>query len=362
MFALGDDYMKVEISDSLSLDRKDLQILEILAHNCRCTHAAIAEALHVSKDTIAYRVERLERSGVLSRYVLFVDGRRLGFTRHHLLIRFKSQRLNQTKILAALCAHPAAMWVNTFLGRYDLQVIVDAEDGAALNAIREDLFARCEHAVSDYSVLTHLCDLEFTQLNPVLDLETKFARRRDHSFSDVLAPRRFPVSMRFSRTSLDRLECEALRILADDPRIGVSELAAKMNCDRLTARRKVLALIERRLILSFGGVPNLFALGFVTYYLLVRLQQDVPLETMQKPFGELRNIFYAGRMIGDYDMIVYLNARNPEELENSITLFRRDLGSCVLHYDLLIQDRVHHWRQFTPYLYERTRPTRPRSR
>jgi len=103
---------------------------------------------------------------------------------------------------------------------------------------------------------------------------------------------------------------------------------------------------------SFGGIPNLSKLGFVTYYLLVRLSQDTPLEVRKKPFLKLSNIFYAGNMLGDYDMILYLNARTPEELNTSIGLFRSEIEKYLINYELLVQDKVHHWRQFSKGIYE----------
>ena len=57
-------------------------------------------------------------------------------------------------------------------------------------------------------------------------------------------------------------------------------------------------------------------------------------------------------MIGDYDMILYLNARNPKELNESIELFKSEIENHIIHYDLLVQDKVHHWRQFTQGIYE----------
>jgi DNA-binding Lrp family transcriptional regulator len=112
-------------------------------------------------------------------------------------------------------------------------------------------------------------------------------------------------------------------------------------------KRHIQRLIEEGVILNFGAIPNLIQLDFVTYYLLVRLKQDTPREEMKRHFVELNNIFYAGRMIGDYDMILYLNARNPQELNRSVHLLRSKLRNRILNYDLLVQDRLHHWRQFT---------------
>jgi hypothetical protein len=93
-------------------------------------------------------------------------------------------------------------------------------------------------------------------------------------------------------------------------------------------------------------------LGFVTYYLLVRLDQNVTREEMMRPFKELNNIFYAGHMLGEYDMILYLNARTPIELKTSIEFFRTQLRGKIYQVDLMIQDKVVHWRQFTEGIYK----------
>ena len=120
---------------SLDLDKKDLRLLELLAQNCRLTHAALATALHVSKDTVPYRLTKLEKAGILKQFVTFIDARGLGFGRYHLLFRITSQIPDLAKIVHELCKNPAVMWLNTFLGRYDIQIIVDAEDSFALNSI-----------------------------------------------------------------------------------------------------------------------------------------------------------------------------------------------------------------------------------
>lgn len=239
------------------------------------------------------------------------------------------------------------MWVNSFIGLYDLQIIVDAKDGFQLNQIREELFILCEHQIQEYIILTHLYDLEFTQLNPILELKTDFKKKNDNSFSAKLSTKRFPVSQEFKKYKLDVIEIKLLEKLADNPKARLNDLANKININRSTVKKKIEKLIDNKIILNFGGIPNLSELGFITYYMLVRIEQETPYEVLKKPFTKLKNIFYAGKMIGNYDMILYLNARTPQELKTSIEQFKEEIGEYILHYDLLVQDEVYHWRQFT---------------
>lgn len=330
------------------MDDRDLKILEILARNCRTSPSVIGKALHLSKDAVRHRVEVLKRERLLNPDVLFIDARRLGYTRFHILISFDSPPGNIAELSASLAAHPYVMWINTFIGSFDVQIIVDARDGFHLDQIRRELFSRVQLPVRHYTILTHLSDLEFTQIPPVLDLRTTIEAKADASFTLQLAPQRFPVSADFRPVRLSAPDPNILQELASDPSLPLIEIERRTGIDRQTIRRRILSLIDQQLILSFGGVPNVTRLGYVTYYLLVRLTQDPPPSVLQSTFAQLHNIFYAGRMIGDYDLLLYLNARTPQELSSSLSDFHRHLSGLILNRDLLVQDRVWHWRQYTP--------------
>ncbi|PIN75323.1 hypothetical protein COV18_03990 [Candidatus Woesearchaeota archaeon CG10_big_fil_rev_8_21_14_0_10_37_12] len=334
-----------------NMDKRDLQIMEVLAQNCRIAHTTLAKALNVSKDTVAYKIKQLEKADVLSQYVLFIDARKLGFTRYHLLLQFEEGLDNKEKIYDLLRKHEFVMWINTFIGRFDIQIIVDATNSFHLDKIRQELFVLCNNKVKDYIMLTHISDFEFTQLNPVLDLGTKFEKKSDHSFSSMLTTRKFPVDREFNIYSPTSYEVEILKVLADNPNESLISMSKMLKIDRQTVKRKINNLIKNKIILSFGGIPNLSELGFVTYYILVRLIQDTPLNIRKKPFQQLRNIFYAGNTLGNYDLLLYLNARNPKELNDSIELFKKDIGPYIVHYDLLVQDKVHYWKQFSDGIY-----------
>lgn len=341
------------MSISLKLDAVDRAILGSLARNCRITNASLATALRVSKDTIAYRIERLEHEQILAGYVLFIDARTLGFTRYHLLIRCATTSENHRAKYARIAKHPCVMWINSFVGKFDFQVIVDATSPFELDEIRQDIFALCKSPIQDYMVLTHLSDLEFTQLLPDTSKILPIEKKDDGSFSHLLDAARFPVSNSFSRWNADPLDVQILEKLAADPRVSISDLERSLSTERITIRRRILGLIQGKVILSFGGVPSVQKLGYVTYYLLVRLNHNVPEVVLQKTFQSLGNVFYAGRMTGNYDMVLYLNARTPQELNESIANFRGHLSKYILTYDLLVQESIHYWKQFTTGIRER---------
>jgi Lrp/AsnC family leucine-responsive transcriptional regulator len=61
------------------IDDKDLQIIEILSGNARTSLREIEKKVDLSPSSIRLRMERLVELGVIKRYTVDVDYRKLGF-------------------------------------------------------------------------------------------------------------------------------------------------------------------------------------------------------------------------------------------------------------------------------------------
>ena len=56
--------------------------------------------------------------------------------------------------------------------------------------------------------------------------------------------------------------------------------------------------------------------------------------------------------MGEYDLVIYLYAKTPEELDNTIYNLEKKIGDNIIDTQLLITNKVIMWRQFTSGLYE----------
>ena len=329
------------------MEALDLGILEVIAQNARISDAGIGRALRISEDAVRYRLDAMERSKLIRNYQLFIDSRVLGFTRYHLLIALQPGKRSIKGIGEKVSQQPFVMWVNSFVGQYDLQVIIDAADAHHLNQICQKLFKACQGRIRDYIVLTCLHDLEFTNLNPTFEKGLKFERKADASFADILTKRSFPAGPKFKQFQPNRLEIQILRVLAEDPRMALVDIGRRLDCDRQTVRSRVRGLIKAGVITNIGAVVDTARMGYVTYYLLIRLDHRASEVALGETFHKLKNIFYAGRVIGDYDLIVYLNARTPQELASSMATLRGVIGNNIAEMNLLVQEELYFWRHFT---------------
>ena len=60
------------------LDKTDLLILQILQNDAKTSMKTLADTLHLSKTPVYERIRRLEKEGIIKRYVALVDPEKIG--------------------------------------------------------------------------------------------------------------------------------------------------------------------------------------------------------------------------------------------------------------------------------------------
>jgi DNA-binding Lrp family transcriptional regulator len=108
--------------DAVHLDRIDLEILRLLAGDARLSQRRIAHEIGTSPPTVADRVARLERSGVIRGYRVEIDRSLLGFPLVAYLGVVAIQGPDQADVVTALRALPEVEEVDVVTGPMDFLV------------------------------------------------------------------------------------------------------------------------------------------------------------------------------------------------------------------------------------------------
>jgi Lrp/AsnC family leucine-responsive transcriptional regulator len=70
--------MNQDKTDDLLLDRFDISLLTALQQNAHATNQQVGEQIHLSASQVSRRIQRLEASGLIRRYVALLDPAALG--------------------------------------------------------------------------------------------------------------------------------------------------------------------------------------------------------------------------------------------------------------------------------------------
>jgi DNA-binding Lrp family transcriptional regulator len=128
-----------ERADLEGMDSVDQQLLAMLRSNSRTSTAALSKTLRVSRGTVANRIARLEKLGVIAGYtVRFRPDSRLQQVRAWMSIAVECDKTRD--VVRALLGEPAMVSLHDTNGRWDLlaelRVVSNAELSQVLARVR----------------------------------------------------------------------------------------------------------------------------------------------------------------------------------------------------------------------------------
>lgn len=122
------------------LDAIDLQIVETLTANARTPLVSIAAQVHLSRNAIRQRIERMERDGIIGGYTV-VRGPAAGRGVSAILMVYRTDRMRDDRVVADLRRIPEVVRCDVLSGEFDLFVTLQADSMDRVGQIWEQVAA-----------------------------------------------------------------------------------------------------------------------------------------------------------------------------------------------------------------------------
>lgn len=141
----------------LSIDRLDVELLEMLAGDARAGVVELASRLGISRNTVQARLRRLEDGGLLTGYRPELKLGQAGVSMEA-FIGLEVQQGRLASIVDALTAMPQVLEIHATTGREDLLVRVATETQADLQQLIETIvgIAGVVHSTTTLALTTPL--------------------------------------------------------------------------------------------------------------------------------------------------------------------------------------------------------------
>ncbi|MEM0475644.1 MAG: Lrp/AsnC family transcriptional regulator [Candidatus Norongarragalinales archaeon] len=118
------------------LDDKDRRILELLEENAGLTRKKMARKLGLPLTTVHNRIEKLKREGVITRFTVSVDRKKLGYGISafvSIVINYPSKDFSQEALAKNILKFPEVEEVAIVAGTTDLIAKIHTRDTDTLN-------------------------------------------------------------------------------------------------------------------------------------------------------------------------------------------------------------------------------------
>lgn len=133
--------MKHKKHTSIILDAKDKSVLKDILMHPRDSIADVARRIGVQRDTVTYRMNRFEKSGLIEKYHVIVNPEVLGHPYFVLvLIAITPSHSDiSKKFVDELRKHPHITQISRLIGSYDYMLQIAAPDVHSFDSILDDV-------------------------------------------------------------------------------------------------------------------------------------------------------------------------------------------------------------------------------
>jgi len=122
------------------LDDIDQQLLAALTADARMPMVTLAAKVHLSRNAVRQRIERMERDGVIAGYTV-VRGTASRPRVTAMVMVYRVDRMRDDRVIAALRGIPEVTRCDVLSGAYDLFVTVEADSMDRVGQIWEQIAA-----------------------------------------------------------------------------------------------------------------------------------------------------------------------------------------------------------------------------
>ena len=262
----------------IKLDKRDMKLIALLRQDSRTPISLIAKQLSVNRDTVKYRMQRLERARIIRRYYAEIDRSVFGYLICYvfLLIDEKNRRKHEG-LIRELTKHPNTEAIREYNGNWD---------------VKWTLIARHVEELDDIIM------------------------RLSMAYKGVIVEKDTLIVVRWSKASkwagqeqppdTDETDLTILRILADDARTSAAAIGTQAGLSADAVIKRIKRLTQQQVIRRFtiNADPERMGKQWFTFVLQMK-QFDETHQHRLKEFIRLRpDIIRCYKTIGTWDIVM----------------------------------------------------------
>lgn len=309
---------------SVRLDTLDKRLLFELDNDSRQSISKLARALREGRDRVSYRLERLIKEGVIRQCTVTINPYRLGYTLYKTYLKVSKQRARYEELIKLLRAHPRVYWIADCDGRWDLIFATFARSPFEFFEIQNEILQACSDIVISFTNLT--------LVNVWMYRKNYLVQRGSGSFLIGGTPSSF---------SLEELDWDILRLLSQDARMSISEVARKLTIAESTIRYRLDQLEKSGLVAGYRVELGLSRIGMMFFkaqlYLATYDRDD--LTTLRLYCSKHPNITYFIEQIGDAPVELELEVSGYEQFTEIVNNLRLAFPKIIRNVETVLIHR-----------------------
>lgn len=313
LYNITDIYKKMVL-----LDIKDKKLLYYLSINSRFSHTYLSRKIQLSKNAVTYRIERLQKKGIITKFASVVNLGSLNVTTITVLLKFNEDIYEKKEIIEFFKNHALADWVISLSGQWDLFVELVAKDFMSLYTMVDEIVARFSDSLNTYQLFF-----------------SRDTLRVEHLIEDFYKPLRLEQPIQKERTKeiyeIGEVDKKILKILNENSSLPYLQIAQKINSTIDVVRYRIKNLVAKGIIIKFFAEISLPKLGYTEYLYTLKLKNlsQEKMEKMRKRIQDNSHITYAFVDATGFNILFVCAFNNAEGIDHLSRSLRKEFSDIL---------------------------------
>lgn len=231
--------------EKIKLDLADRKILAELDKNCRISDTSLGKKVNKSRETIKYRIQQLQKKGVIEKFITSINPNKLGFYMFKVYLKLENIPAEREKLFNYLKENKDIYWFGICDGAFDCTFAILSKRIPEYFEKINILLSKWEHLIISKVLGTMVDTRQFNKKFFTDDKEGEYVIFG----GDVID------------NKIDELDYRILNIMANDARIPITRLAKKVKSTIEIVRGKIKKLEEKGIILNYRIAVDFNKLG-----------------------------------------------------------------------------------------------------
>ncbi|MBN2421966.1 AsnC family transcriptional regulator [Candidatus Woesearchaeota archaeon] len=241
----------------IKLDKKDIRILAELDFNARATLSHLAKVVGLKKNSVAYRLKRLEKSGLIEGYYTIIDLARIG--NYYLRVWIKYHNISneeEKELIDYLIKSGKYGFIVSIGGKYDLCFSFNIKNLYEVEERMDILMKKFGHLFKE---------LNHSFVSKIYFFENSFIYADNTKRKNIIKYiGRDPL-----KKAVDDIDLKIINILSGNGRISFADIAKKIKIHPKNVKYRLKRLQDNNIILGFRMKLNYFDFNYHYYKLFL---------------------------------------------------------------------------------------------
>ncbi len=302
----------------IKIDIKDRKIMYQLDLNSRQSLKSIGKKVGLPKNVVLYRINKLEKQGIIKNYYTIIDVHRLGYNilRFYFTYQYANPEIKK-EIINYFKKSKYTSIIHHVEGPYELVIYVYTKN---LN----EFYPFWEKTLEKYRDYFATQQLVLYHKENMYNLQFLTKNDKPRKQIDVYKGKKI--------VKIDDVDYKILTFISSNARMPAVDIAKKLNVTAVTVANRIKKLVDQEIIQWFRTNFDLTKIGYRWYKVDIDLKDHKKIKQIIEYLSRNPNFVGVDRTLGYVDLEIEFYLKNVSEVHNIMEDLSTKFPNTIKNY------------------------------